>query len=138
VAEFRETVTIDAPAVEVGRVLHDVEAWPSWTASISRVERHGTGPLAVGETVTVKQPRLPAAVWTVTVLDPTGFTWTSTSPGVRSTGGHWARDEGDGRTTVTLVLTMTGPLAPVVATLYAPLIRRYVRMEAEGLRASFY
>jgi hypothetical protein len=30
---------------------------------------------------------------------------------------------------------MSGPLARLTATLYARLIRRYVRMEADGLRA---
>jgi uncharacterized membrane protein len=133
-AEFRDTVTVDAPVADVARVLHAVETWPSWTASMSRVTRHGSGPLAVGEKVTVKQPRLPAATWTVTALDGSGFTWTSSSPGVRSTGGHWAHEAGDGRTTVTLTLTMSGPLAGLIAALYARLIRRYVRTEAEGLR----
>jgi uncharacterized membrane protein len=133
-AEFRETVTVDAPVADVARVLHAVEAWPSWTASMSRVTRHGSGPLAVGEKVRVKQPRLPAATWTVTALDGSGFAWTSSSPGVRSTGGHRAHEAGDGRTTVTLTLTMSGPLAGLIAALYARLIRRYVRTEAEGLR----
>jgi uncharacterized membrane protein len=131
---FRETVTVDAPAADVAGVLHAVERWPSWTASVSRVTRHGSGPLAVGERVTVKQPRLPAATWTVTALDGYGFTWTSSSLGVRSTGDHWAQETGDGQTTVTLTLTLAGPLARLTAVLYARLIRRYVRMEAEGLR----
>jgi uncharacterized membrane protein len=134
VVEFRETVTVDAPVADVVRVLHDVERWPSWTASMSRVTRHGPGPLAVGETVTVKQPRLPTGTWTVTALDGNGFTWTSSSPGVHSTGEHWAHDAGDGRTTVTLALILAGPLARITALLYASLIRRYVRIEAEGLR----
>ena len=89
----------------------------------------------MGETVSVKQPRLPRSTWTVTVCDETGFTWTSSTPGVRSTGEHWARDAGDGHTTATVALIMNGPLAPVTARLYSRLIRRYVRMEADGLRA---
>jgi len=134
-AEFRETVTVNATVADVARVIQDVERWPTWTASMSTVTRHGTGPLAVGETVSVKQPRLPPSTWTVTVCDETGFTWTSSTPGVRSTGEHWARDTGDGRTTATVALIMNGPLAPVTARLYGSLIRRYVRMEADGLRA---
>ncbi len=133
--QFRETVTVDAAVADVARVLHAVERWPSWTASVSRVERHGSGPLAVGETVTVKQPRLPAARWTVTAVDPSGFSWRSSSFGVRSVGDHWAQEAADGRTTAALTLTMSGPLARLTATLYARLIRRYVRMEADGLRA---
>ena len=53
---------------------------------------------------------------------------------MRSTGDHWAQESGDGRATVTLTLTLAGPLARLTALLYARLIRRYVRMEAEGLR----
>jgi Polyketide cyclase / dehydrase and lipid transport. len=131
--EFRETVTVDAPVAKVAEVLYDVAEWPSWTASMSRVERHATGPLAVGETVTVKQPRLPVGTWTVTALDETGFTWTSSTPGVRSTGDHRAQEEADGRTTVTLTLAMSGPLAWLTGAVYARLIRRYIRMEADGL-----
>ena len=60
--------------------------------------------------------------------------WTSSSLGVRSTGEHWAQEAGDGRTLVTLTLSLSGPLARITATVYARLIRRYVRMEADGLR----
>jgi hypothetical protein len=132
--EFSETVTVDAAVADIGPVLHDVARWPTWNASVSRVERHGTGPLAVGDTVTVKQPRLPAGLWTVTALDGSGFAWTSPSPGVRSTGGHWARATKGGRTSVTLTLTLAGPLAGLTGLLYGRLIRRYVRAEADGLR----
>jgi Polyketide cyclase / dehydrase and lipid transport len=132
--EFRETVSVDAAVADVAEVLHAVERWPSWNPAVSRVHRHSAGPLAVGAAVTVKQPRLPAARWTVTALDGSGFAWTSSSLGVRSTGEHWARETGDGRTTVTLALTLSGPLARLTGTIYARLIRRYVRMEADGLR----
>jgi Polyketide cyclase / dehydrase and lipid transport len=132
--QFRESVTIAADAADVARVILDVERWPSWTTSMTSVRRHGTGPLAVGEQVTVKQPRLPVGVWTVTALDGTGFRWTSSAPGLRSTGEHWVADAGDGRSTATLALVMTGPMAGVTGVLFGRLIRRYVRMEAAGLR----
>jgi hypothetical protein len=88
----------------------------------------------VGDMVTVKQPRLPAARCTVTALDNSGFTWTSSSLGVHSTGDHWAQQSSDGRTTVTLTLTLSGPLARLTAMVYSRLIRRYLRMEADGIR----
>lgn len=132
--EFREIVSVPAAVADVVRVMQAVQDWPSWNTAVSRVDRRGTGPLAVGERVTVKQPRLPAATWTVTAVGPSGFTWAATSPGVRSTGDHWAQDTGDGRTTATLTLTLAGPLARPSAMLFSRLIRRYLRLEAEGLR----
>jgi Polyketide cyclase / dehydrase and lipid transport len=133
--EFRETVTVNAPLADVVGVLHAVERWPSWNAAVSRVDRHGSsGQLAVGDTVTVKQPRLPAATWTVTALDGSGFAWTSSGFGVRYSGDHWAEPTGDGRTTASLTLILAGPLARITALFFARMIRRYVRMEADGLR----
>lgn len=132
--EFRDTETIAAPAATVGEIMQAVQDWPSWTASVSSVRRAATGPLTVGETVVVKQPRLPASTWTVTRTGPGGFEWTATSPGIRNVAGHWATDNGDGTCTAELTLSFAGPLARVATLFYAGLIRRYVRTEAEGLR----
>lgn len=132
--EFREVVTVTAVVADVVRVIQVVERWPSWNATVSAVNRHGSGPLAVGDVVTVKQYRLPAATWTVTALDGSGFAWTSSSLGVRSTGEHWARDVVDGRTTVTLTLTLSGPLAWLIGVAFSRLIRLYLALEADGLR----
>jgi hypothetical protein len=131
---FRDTITIAAPAAVAGDIMKAVQEWPSWTASVSSVERAATGPLAPGETVTVKQPKLPASIWQVTRVDAHGFEWTSSSPGVRNVAGHWAIDNGDGTCTAELTLSFAGPLARVVTLLYSGLIRRYIRTEAEGLR----
>jgi hypothetical protein len=135
--EFRDSITIAAPASVAGAVMTAVQEWPSWTASVSTVTRSGTGPLTVGETVVVKQPRLAPSTWTVTRTDANGFEWTSSSsPGIRNVGGHWAVDNGDGTCTAELTLSFTGPLAFVARLFYSGLIRRYMRMEAEGLRAT--
>ena len=54
----RVTVSIEAPAEVSWRVLADLERWPSWTASMTTVERMGGGELAPGLRVKVKQPKL--------------------------------------------------------------------------------
>ncbi|MDG6108866.1 SRPBCC family protein [Dactylosporangium aurantiacum] len=133
--EFSETVPVGAPAEVVGRIMCDVAQWPRWTASVSTVERSGTGPLRVGETVVVKQPKLPPSTWTVTKVGPTGFEWTSRSPGIRNVAGHWATDAGDGTCTAALTLSFAGPLARPTLLFYSGLVRRYMAMEGEGLRA---
>ncbi|MBO4207514.1 SRPBCC family protein [Micromonospora echinofusca] len=131
---YRQTVEVAAPAEAVARVLLDVADWPTWNASVAWVDRPGTGPLASAETVRLKQHRLPANTWTVTDLDATGFTWTATSAGVHSTGDHRVRPVGADRAEVTLTLTLDGPLARLTTFLGARLIRRYLGMEADGLR----
>ncbi|MER5337672.1 SRPBCC family protein [Micromonospora sp. NPDC002717] len=125
-------------AAEPGRVwavLVDVERWPEWTPSVRRARRGEPGPLAVGATVRLEQPKLRPAVWRVTELtEGHSFAWVSRSPGVRTLAEHRVLPLADGRSRVELVLAQSGPLAGPVGWLYGDLTRRYLRMEADGLR----
>jgi uncharacterized protein YndB with AHSA1/START domain len=128
------TVSIAAPVRDVWAVLLDVEAWPTWTASMRAVRRLEGGALREGSRVEIRQPGFPKAVWEVTSLEPErAFTWENHSPGLRSVGHHELRAEGDG-TVVTLRLGQSGALAGVVGLLAGPRTRRFVDLEAQGLR----
>jgi uncharacterized protein YndB with AHSA1/START domain len=90
--EYETSVRIDAPPEKVWRVLTDVERWPEWTPSMTRVERLQTGPLQVGSTARIKQPKFPPTVWRVTELEPgRSFSWAAGGPGVATVGGHRMR-----------------------------------------------
>lgn len=132
---FETSVDIDAPPETVWKLLKDVERWPDMTASMDRVELLDE-PFTLGSRARVHQPKLPAAVWTVTAFDDTRtFTWESRSTGVTTTGAHEIVATPDGGSTVRLTLDQKGPLAPVFALLAGRLTRRYVTMEAQGLKA---
>ena len=131
---FETSVDIDAAPETVWNLLKDVERWPDMTASMDRVEVLDE-PFTLGSRARVRQPKLPAAVWTVTAYDENRtFTWESRSPGVTTTGAHEIVPTPDGKSTVRLTLDQKGPLAPVFALLAGRLTRRYVVMEAEGLK----
>lgn len=128
-------VDIDAEPATVWAVLADVERWPDWTSSMTLVRRLEDGPFGVGSTVRVRQPKLPTAVYTVTEHAPgQAFTWAARSPGVTTVAGHHVVSREGGHATVRLTLDQTGVLAPVVGLLAAKLTRRYVTLEAEGLK----
>ncbi|MBG6067131.1 SRPBCC family protein [Micromonospora ureilytica] len=132
---FEADTEIAADAEQVWAVLVDVPRWPEWTASVTRAERGESGPLAVGATARLTQPKLRPAVWRVTELtERREFVWVSQAPGVRTTGEHRLLPTPDGRTRVELVINQSGPLAGLIGWLYGELFRRYVRMEADGLR----
>ena len=133
--DIERVIDIAAPAEQVWAALADVERWPEWTASVTSVERLDHGPFGVGSRARVRQPRLPAATWTVTALEPgRSFEWRSAVPGLRSVGDHRVDATGDRASRVTLSVTWSGPLAPVVRLVWGNLSRRYVEMEAEGLK----
>jgi uncharacterized membrane protein len=131
---FETSVDIAASPETVWKLLTDVERWPEMTASIDRVELLDK-PFAVSSRARVHQPKIPAAVWTVTELtEGEAFTWESRSPGVTTTGVHALTRTPDG-VTVRLTLDQKGPLAPLFGLLTGRLTRRYVTMEADGLKA---
>jgi uncharacterized protein YndB with AHSA1/START domain len=130
-----EIVEIAAPPEKVWAVVEDVEKWPSWTPTMRSVRPTRPGPLGVGSTLEVEQPRLPKATWTVSELVPgRSFTWVTRGPGVRSIGEHEITPSATG-SSVRLTFTQTGPLGSLLALPMGPLIRSYVRQEAAGLKS---
>ncbi len=127
-------VHIEAPPEKVFAVLCDVERWPEWTPTMTRVQRLDSGPFAIGSSAQVRQPRLRAAVWRVTELqDRRNFTWTTRSPGLCMTAGHLVEPQGAG-SRVELTLELSGLIAPVVSRLFGGLMERYIATESQGLK----
>lgn len=133
---IERTIEISAPPERIWAVMSDVARWPEWTPSVTSVEMLDGGPFRVGTRARVKQPRLPAAVWTVTAVDPgRRFTWESVVPGLTSVGDHRIEVRGtSSMTRVTLTLTWRGWMTPMIWLLFGRLSRRYVQMEADSLK----
>ncbi|MEU7797239.1 SRPBCC family protein [Micromonospora tulbaghiae] len=132
---FVESVEIAADVDRVWAVQSDVERWPEWTPSVTAARRLESGPLVLGSTARLEQPRLRPAVWRVTEIEPPyAFVWESAGPGVRTRGEHRLIPLEDGRTRAELVLVQTGPLAGLIGLLAGSMMRRYLRQEADGLR----
>ena len=133
--QYETSAEIDAPQDLIWAVLVDVERWPQWTASTTRVEStHGTA-LAIGSRVRIKQPRTPLSTWEVTDLDPgRSFTWQNVRRGVTTVATHRLAVTPGKRVLVTLTVSQSGALASIVGLLSSDMIRRYIQMEAEGLK----
>ncbi len=133
--QLAESISIAAPPERVWALLTDIERWPEWTQSMTKLERLQPGDLAVGSKVKVTQPKLPVNVYQVTQIEPNRyFEWRIAKPGLSIVAGHRVEPEGAG-TKVTLTIDQSGLLAPVVGLMYGALTRRYVATEAQGLKA---
>ncbi|TQF05683.1 polyketide cyclase [Kitasatospora acidiphila] len=131
----REQVEIEAEPAAVWAVLTDVQHWHTWTPSIELIRRPDPErPFGVGSRVWIKQPRLRGAHWQVTAYEPErSFVWHTRAPGAKTEAGHQLQATPTG-TRVTLDLRLTGPLALLGRLLYGRLIRRYLALEALGLK----
>ena len=133
--DIERVIDIATPQARVWAIMSDVERWPEWTRSVTKVERLNRGPLRVGSRARVRQPRFPPAIWTVTALEPGRFfEWRSPAPGLLSVGGHRVDAVGEQASRATLSITWSGPLAPAIRLLFGKLSQRYVQMEAQGLK----
>ncbi|MEU4393602.1 SRPBCC family protein [Kribbella sp. NPDC023855] len=131
---FDHSVTIDAPAERVWAIFSDVAQWPTWTPTITSVERLDEGPLRVGARTRIRQPKLPVAVWEVTELvDGQYFEWVSRAPGVKTTGGHRVTETPEG-TVATATIIQEGPLGWLFGRLLAKLTKEYIAVEGESLK----
>lgn len=132
---YETTVEIQAPMELVWAVTTDVEGWPAWTASVRSAELLDGGPFALGSRAALHQPRSPRAVWTVTALEAgRAFTWESRGPGVRTTATHELSALSGGGSSMRLTVDVSGPVAFCLWPLLRGTVRRFVEMEAEGLR----
>ena len=129
-------VEIDAPASLVWDVFTDVERWPEWTASVSHIVALDGSGIAVGKRFQIKQPKMPRLVWQVTDVSPgASWTWAQRSPGGTTLAHHTLTPIGDARTLVRQELDQHGPVGALVGRLMLRTTRRYLEMEAQGLKA---
>jgi uncharacterized membrane protein len=129
-------VDIGAPATAVWDVFSDVERWPEWTASVSSlVALDGPG-IEVGKRFEIKQPRMPKLVWEVTdVIQGKSWTWVQRSPGGLTLASHDVEAIAGGRTRVRQQIDQRGPVGALVGILMRRMTRRYLDLEAAGLKS---
>lgn len=129
-------IEIDAPAAVVWEVFSDVERWPEWTASVTRLVALDSPELFVGNRFEIKQPRMPKLVWAVTEVSPgESWTWTQRSPGGLTVARHDVVADSQARTRIHQRLEQRGPVGALVGLLMRPMTRRYLELEGEGLKA---
>ena len=131
-----DSVEIDAPPQLVWDVFSDVERWPEWTASVTSLVGRDGPALAVGRRFAIKQPGMQKLVWKVTEIDPgSSWTWVQRSPGVLVIARHHVSAQPGGRTLVRQQLDQRGVLGALVGRLMAKKTRRFLELEAQGLKA---
>jgi hypothetical protein len=134
--QFSITTEVDAPPEVVFAVLSEVERWPEWTPTVTRVERldDAGAPLALGGRLRIVQPRVPPAEWTVTALEPgRGFRLVSRSPGATVEGIPGRADGADTAPGYALQ-TFAGFLGRVIGWMMRGINERYLAQEAAGLK----
>jgi uncharacterized protein YndB with AHSA1/START domain len=130
------SIEIDAPPGIVWDVFADVEHWSEWTASIERIVPLDGPGIEVGKRFEIKQPRLPKLVWEVTEVEPgVSWTWRQRSPGNTTLAFHEVAPQGVDRAVVRQRIEQRGPIGVAVGTLMLRLTKRYLSLEAEGLKA---
>jgi hypothetical protein len=133
--DFRYAVEIRVPPARIWPVLLDVERWPEWTTSVTRVQRMDIGPLGLGSRTRIWQPKLPSSVWCVTSLDERNysFTWVKDTYGFKVIARHQIIPLKT-HSRVILTLAYTGLLGVVLSRLYRGLSMDYLAREGTGLR----
>jgi uncharacterized protein YndB with AHSA1/START domain len=130
------SIEIDAPAAVVWDVFVDVERWAAWTASVERIVALDGPGIDIGKRFEIKQPRLPKLVWEVTDVDPgVAWTWRQHSPGGTTLASHEVIPQPGGTTLVRQQIDQRGPIGVTVGALMRRLTRRYLELEAQGLKA---
>lgn len=133
---LERTIEINAPPAKIWAALMDVESWPLWTGSMEKVERlDKSAPFSLGSEACIQQPKVPALTWTVVEFSPgVSFAWEAKARGVTTWASHRIDPLNVGRSRVTLAISQTGALAWLASLMMSKQTRRYVDMEAEGLR----
>jgi hypothetical protein len=135
--EYTHTILTNAEPARAWEALAAVTTYPQWTESMRDVTGLDGPDLAVGRRFRIRQPGLPTAVWRVIqVRDGETFTWENRTPGLHSVATHRVSRDAGGDTRITLVLRQTGALAGLIRLLTQARTRRYLTLEAAGVKAA--
>ena len=133
-AEFHNKIEIATNQSQIWNILIDFEKWPKWSDSFSSLQRLDDGPVGVGSRIRIKQPRLVPGNWTITEWNPeNNFAWISKGGGATSLANHWIETDGD-VCTFHQSMKISGFIGRPTAFLLRAIIRRYMDMEATGLK----
>ena len=133
-ARFSISIDIKATAERVFDVMCDVTRWSEWTPSVTSIKRLDSGPFVVGSRAVIRQPKFPPALWTISAIEPgRSFTWFNRAPGIRVFAHHLVEPTTTG-SRATLSLRYEGLFGEVLAWLADDITRRYLFMEAGGLK----
>ncbi|MGA8115941.1 MAG: SRPBCC family protein [Actinocatenispora sp.] len=132
---FETAVDIAADPLRIWKAWTEVETWPEWTASVSWVERLDDTEFGVGSRARLKQPGLRALVWTVSESEPgRSFVWRTRTSGIDLIAGHYLEDGPDLRVHARLTFEQSGLLAVPVGIFVSGTIRKFMQMEADGIK----
>ncbi len=137
VRRFETQVDVAASSSVVWSIMKNVEAWPTWTPTVTAVIALDGAELVVDRRFEVSQPGLPKATFVVTeCVDGTSFTWQSKSGGVLSSAEHRISAVDDSHCLVTLSLEMSGMGASLVWAVAKKKIESFVQTEGASLKSA--
>ena len=132
--DFSISVDVNAPPERVWAVMADAERWHEWTPSVTSVQLLDK-PLAVGGRAVIRQPELPPAKFRITAMEPgRSFTWATGYPGVVYVHAKHTVEPTPTGARARLALRFDGLLGGMMGKKMAALNRRYLKMEAAGLK----
>ena len=134
---FEQTISTAVDPTRAWTALAEVTAFPAWTRSMTSVEPLDGADLRVGRRYRIRQPGMLALVWRVSqVREGESFVWESRVAGVRTVASHELSADPAGGARITLSIDQSGALAGLIGALTGGRTRRYLRMEADGLKAA--
>ena len=90
----------------------------------------------IGKRFEIKQPRFPKLVWQVTAVERgVSWTWRQHSPGGTTLATHEVVARQGGGTLVRQRIDQRGPIGVTVGAITRRLTKRYLELEAQGLKA---
>lgn len=134
VVAVRRTFTVSVPRALAWQRLADVERWPEWAPHITAAEL-SPGPLGPASTGWLKLRGLGRNAFRMTAWDPPNeWTWEGGVAGTRVVYVHrFVEDAGD--TSLEWVVSLHGPLAPLIRPLFARVYERNLDRAVPRLQA---
>jgi hypothetical protein len=134
---FEQSTSTSASTAKAWAALADVASFPKWTTSMTTVVPLDGADLRTGRRYRITQPAMPVLVWQVSeVHEGESFVWETRLPGVHTVGYHRVAPDARGGTRITIGIRQSGWFAGVAGLLTRRRTRRYLELEAAGLKAA--